>query len=94
MPNTEDACTGLGTPLPILMQNLVGSSNVGKRTLLSRLLSVDFDDVSESSSEVLVHGWTIDTKRSLYGWLIFMMNSQLGHCRCSTAWLPWSWFLT
>lgn len=41
---------------------MVGSSNVGKRTLLSRLLSVDFDDVSESSSEVLVHGWTIDTK--------------------------------
>ncbi|XP_059439958.1 uncharacterized protein LOC132172465 [Corylus avellana] len=41
---------------------MVGSSNVGKRTLLSRLLSVDFEDVSESSSEVLVHGWTIDTK--------------------------------
>ncbi|KAB1228111.1 hypothetical protein CJ030_MR4G013713 [Morella rubra] len=41
---------------------MVGSSNVGKRTLLSRLLSVDFEDASDSSSEVLVHGWTIDTK--------------------------------
>ncbi|XP_065857034.1 uncharacterized protein [Euphorbia lathyris] len=41
---------------------VIGSSNVGKRTLLSRLLSVDFDDASDSSSEVLAYGWTIDTK--------------------------------
>ncbi|XP_043714323.1 uncharacterized protein LOC122662683 [Telopea speciosissima] len=41
---------------------MVGSPNVGKRTLLSRLLSVDFDDASDSSSEVLCNGWTITTK--------------------------------
>ncbi|KAJ9146842.1 hypothetical protein P3X46_029063 [Hevea brasiliensis] len=41
---------------------MIGSSNVGKRTLLSRLLSVDFEDASDSSSEVLAHGWTINTK--------------------------------
>ncbi|WCJ32847.1 GTP binding [Euphorbia peplus] len=39
-----------------------GSSNVGKRTLLSRLLSVDIDDASDSSSEVVAYGWTLDTK--------------------------------
>ncbi|KAG6646295.1 uncharacterized protein LOC122315195 isoform X1 [Carya illinoinensis] len=41
---------------------MVGSSNVGKRTLLSRLMSVDFDDACDSSSEVVVHGWIIHTK--------------------------------
>uniref|UniRef100_A0A1J3FKS8 Ras-related protein Rab-11A n=1 Tax=Noccaea caerulescens TaxID=107243 RepID=A0A1J3FKS8_NOCCA len=41
---------------------VVGSSGVGKRTLLSRLLSVDFEDASESSSQTEVHGWTINTK--------------------------------
>ncbi|KAK1581522.1 hypothetical protein Q3G72_006766 [Acer saccharum] len=43
---------------------IVGSSNVGKRTLISRLISVDFEDASESdsSSQVLVHGWTINIK--------------------------------
>lgn len=41
---------------------MIGSSNVGKRTLLSRLLSVDFEDACDSSSEVLAHGWTINTK--------------------------------
>ncbi|KAL5572960.1 hypothetical protein UlMin_022557 [Ulmus minor] len=40
----------------------VGCPNVGKRTLLSRLVSVDFEDASESSSQVLLNGWTIDTK--------------------------------
>ncbi|EOA14719.1 hypothetical protein CARUB_v10028006mg [Capsella rubella] len=41
---------------------VVGSSGVGKRTLLSRLLSVEFEDSSESSSQAEVHGWTINTK--------------------------------
>ncbi|KAF8409896.1 hypothetical protein HHK36_002414 [Tetracentron sinense] len=41
---------------------VIGSSNVGKRTILSRLLSVDFEDVSDSSSEILGYGWTINTK--------------------------------
>ncbi|KAG2317009.1 hypothetical protein Bca4012_067908 [Brassica carinata] len=38
---------------------VVGSSGVGKRTLLSRLISVDFED---SSSQTEVHDWTINTK--------------------------------
>ncbi|KAJ4963028.1 hypothetical protein NE237_022967 [Protea cynaroides] len=41
---------------------IVGSPNVGKRTLLSSLLPVDFDDSSDSSAETLCHGWTITTK--------------------------------
>ncbi|CAN7025263.1 unnamed protein product [Brassica oleracea var. botrytis] len=38
---------------------VVGSSGVGKRTILSRLISVDFED---SSSQAEVHDWTINTK--------------------------------
>ncbi|EEF35568.1 hypothetical protein RCOM_0686310 [Ricinus communis] len=41
---------------------MIGSSNVGKRTLLSRLLSVGFEDASDSSTELLACGWTINTK--------------------------------
>ncbi|KAL3833023.1 hypothetical protein ACJIZ3_007759 [Penstemon smallii] len=41
---------------------IVGSPNVGKRTLLSRLLGVDFEDASDTSSQLSVHGWTINTK--------------------------------
>ncbi|KAL1208254.1 GTP-binding protein yptV3 [Cardamine amara subsp. amara] len=41
---------------------VVGSSGVGKRTLLSRFLSVNFEDSSESSSQTEVHGWTINAK--------------------------------
>lgn len=41
---------------------MVGSPNVGKRTLLSRLLSVDFEDSSDSSLDVLAYGWTLNTK--------------------------------
>ncbi|KAL0380022.1 UNVERIFIED_CONTAM: hypothetical protein Sangu_0066500 [Sesamum angustifolium] len=41
---------------------VVGSPNVGKRTLLSRLLSVDFEDASDESFELVVRGWTINTK--------------------------------
>lgn len=40
----------------------IGSPNVGKRTILSRLLSVDFEDASESSHDLHAYGWTIDTK--------------------------------
>ncbi|WOH08772.1 hypothetical protein DCAR_0728220 [Daucus carota subsp. sativus] len=40
----------------------IGSPNVGKRTILSRLLSVDFEDASDSSRDLLAYGWTIDTK--------------------------------
>lgn len=41
---------------------MVGSPNVGKRSLLSRLLGIDFEEISDSSSELFSHGWTIDTK--------------------------------
>uniref|UniRef100_A0A5B7AUZ8 Uncharacterized protein n=1 Tax=Davidia involucrata TaxID=16924 RepID=A0A5B7AUZ8_DAVIN len=41
---------------------MIGSPNVGKRTLLSRLLSVDFEDASDSLSDLLTYGWTINTK--------------------------------
>ncbi|XP_076882051.1 uncharacterized protein LOC143530389 [Bidens hawaiensis] len=41
---------------------LLGSSGVGKRTLLSRLLSVDFEDEADLSTDVLSYGWTINTK--------------------------------
>lgn len=40
----------------------IGSSNVGKRTLLSRLTSVDVEDAFDSASEVNVQGWTINNK--------------------------------
>ncbi|CAH8310821.1 unnamed protein product [Eruca vesicaria subsp. sativa] len=39
---------------------VVGSSGVGKRTLLSRLISVDFEDSPSQTEEV--HDWTINTK--------------------------------
>ncbi|XLU44109.1 hypothetical protein S245_038923 [Arachis hypogaea] len=41
---------------------VIGSSNVGKRTILSRLLSVDNEDAFDSAFEVNVRGWTINTK--------------------------------
>lgn len=41
---------------------VIGCPNVGKRTLLSRLLSVDFPDTCDLSSGILCQGWTIDTK--------------------------------
>jgi hypothetical protein len=52
---------------PVSLENrpgifIIGSSTVGKRTLLSRLLSVDSEDAFDSASEVNVHGWTINTK--------------------------------
>ncbi|ONH97364.1 hypothetical protein PRUPE_7G185600 [Prunus persica] len=41
----------------------LGSPNVGKRTMLSRLLALDFDDASDSSSsQLVVNGWNISTK--------------------------------
>jgi hypothetical protein len=52
---------------PVSLENrpgifIIGSSTVGKRTLLSRLFSVDSEDAFDSASEVNVHGWTINTK--------------------------------
>ncbi|KAF3779496.1 hypothetical protein EJ110_NYTH23859 [Nymphaea thermarum] len=40
---------------------MVGSSNAGKRTLLSRLISEDFLDMGDTTSKSC-YGWTIDTK--------------------------------
>ncbi|XP_062073766.1 uncharacterized protein LOC133777984 [Humulus lupulus] len=39
----------------------IGSPNAGKRTLVSRLTSIGFEDSSDSSSQELL-GWTINTK--------------------------------
>ncbi|GER42922.1 CM0216.310.nc protein [Striga asiatica] len=41
---------------------VVGLPNVGKRTLISRLLSMDIEDAPDPSPESLVLGWTINTK--------------------------------
>ncbi|CAJ1949491.1 unnamed protein product [Sphenostylis stenocarpa] len=41
---------------------IIGSSNVGKRTLISRLTSIDAEDAFDSVSEVNVLGWTINNK--------------------------------
>ncbi|CAA0820331.1 GTP binding [Striga hermonthica] len=41
---------------------VVGSPNVGKRTLLSRLLSIDFEDAPDPLPELSLHAWTINTK--------------------------------
>ncbi|XP_059655632.1 uncharacterized protein LOC132302728 [Cornus florida] len=55
---------------------IIGSSNVGKRTLLSRLLSVEFEDSSDSSSDVLAYGWTINTKYYTADVSIWMAHLQ------------------
>lgn len=57
---------------------IVGSLNVGKRTLLSRLLPVDFEDASDSSSQPLVHGWKIDTKYYTADVSVWMAHLQDG----------------
>lgn len=41
---------------------IVGSPSVGKRAILTRLVSLDAEDITLSSSEITCHGWTIDTK--------------------------------
>ncbi|CAA7391203.1 unnamed protein product [Spirodela intermedia] len=83
----EDLSSGVAgaerTRLPVPLENrpgvfLVGSPNVGKRTLLSRLLSIDLSDESDSLAGVLRHGWTIDTK--YYSADICIWTAQLdGH---------------
>ncbi|KAL8136803.1 hypothetical protein V2J09_002804 [Rumex salicifolius] len=61
---------------------VIGAPSVGKRTLLSRLLSVDFEDVSDSSSEVLAQGWTINTKyytADVSIWMAHLQNEFSAH---------------
>ncbi|KAK8939051.1 hypothetical protein KSP39_PZI011455 [Platanthera zijinensis] len=41
---------------------LIGCPSVGKRTILSRLLSVDIPEIPNLSSEILCQGWTLETK--------------------------------
>lgn len=41
---------------------IVGAPNVGKRSLLSRLLSIDLEDTLDTSSGLLAFGWSINTK--------------------------------
>ncbi|GAB4826621.1 hypothetical protein Ancab_033516 [Ancistrocladus abbreviatus] len=66
---------------------MVGSANVGKRTLLSRLLSLDFEDVSDSSSEVLLQGWTINTKYYTADVSVWMAHLQDGFSISSLPYL-------
>ncbi|CAK7355507.1 unnamed protein product [Dovyalis caffra] len=40
----------------------IGSSNVGKRTLVSRLVSLDSEDSFDLSNQVFSHGWNINNK--------------------------------
>uniref|UniRef100_A0A3N7F9W0 Uncharacterized protein n=2 Tax=Populus trichocarpa TaxID=3694 RepID=A0A3N7F9W0_POPTR len=40
----------------------IGSSSVGKRTLHSRMLSLDCEDSFDLSNQVISHGWIINTK--------------------------------
>lgn len=55
---------------------VIGSPGVGKRTILSRLLSLEFEDASDTSSEVLILGWTIDTKYYSADVAIWMAHLQ------------------
>ncbi|XP_068653732.1 uncharacterized protein [Aristolochia californica] len=57
---------------------VIGSCNVGKRTLLSRLVATDMSDASDSSSEVLCQGWTIDTKYYTADLAIWMVHLDEG----------------
>ncbi|KAF9618716.1 hypothetical protein IFM89_002411, partial [Coptis chinensis] len=67
---------------------MVGSTNVGKRTLLSRLLSVNFEEEasdSPSSSEILCYGWTLSTKYYTADVSVWMAHLEDGF---STGALP------
>ncbi|KAI0493534.1 hypothetical protein KFK09_023652 [Dendrobium nobile] len=41
---------------------IVGCPNIGKRTLLSRLLSIDIPEIPNLSSGILCQGWNLETK--------------------------------
>ncbi|PKU82690.1 hypothetical protein MA16_Dca021966 [Dendrobium catenatum] len=40
---------------------IVGCPNIGKRTLLSRLLSIDIPEIPNLSSGILCQGWNLET---------------------------------
>ncbi|XP_057539722.1 uncharacterized protein LOC130817826 isoform X1 [Amaranthus tricolor] len=64
---------------------VIGSPGVGKRTILSRLLAVDFEKSCDTSSEILVKGWTIDTKYYTADVSIWMAHL---HDEFSSTFLP------
>ncbi|XP_075474817.1 uncharacterized protein LOC142505636 isoform X2 [Primulina tabacum] len=66
-------CETLGKRPGILF---IGSPNVGKRTLISRLIPVDFEDAPDRSSESLVYGWTINTKYYTADVSVWMVHLQ------------------
>ncbi|KAL0907460.1 hypothetical protein M5K25_021873 [Dendrobium thyrsiflorum] len=41
---------------------IIGCPNIGKRTLLSRLLSIDIPEIPNLSSGILCQGWNLETK--------------------------------
>ncbi|KAL2542932.1 GTP binding [Abeliophyllum distichum] len=64
---------------------MVGSPGVGKRTLLSRLFPVDFEDAPNPSSKLLAYGWTINTKYYTADVSVWMAHL---HDKFSVASLP------
>uniref|UniRef100_A0A0C9SB09 TSA: Wollemia nobilis Ref_Wollemi_Transcript_1339_1690 transcribed RNA sequence n=1 Tax=Wollemia nobilis TaxID=56998 RepID=A0A0C9SB09_9CONI len=63
---------------------IVGSPNVGKRAILSRLLSLQSEENAISSSEITCHGWSIDTKyytADVCVWLAHLGEKTAGSAR-------------
>ncbi|XP_020596458.1 uncharacterized protein LOC110036368 [Phalaenopsis equestris] len=60
MDGEEEGAVGFPQSKPGVL--LIGCPNIGKRTLLSRLLSIDIPDISNLSSGIFCQGWTIETK--------------------------------
>ncbi|KAJ6990540.1 hypothetical protein NC653_018948 [Populus alba x Populus x berolinensis] len=56
----------------------IGSSSVGKRTLLSRMLSLDCEDSFDSSNQVISHGWIINTKYYMADVALWMAHLHEG----------------
>lgn len=63
---------------------VVGSPNVGKHAILTRLVSLDAEEITLSSSEITCHGWTIDTKyytADVCVWMAHLCEKTSEHAR-------------
>eukprot|EP01018_Ginkgo_biloba_P020340 Gb_41501 [translate_table: standard] len=63
---------------------IVGSPNVGKRSILTRLLFSELADTTVSASEIACHDWTIDTK--YYTADVCVWVARLGDKTTNSAW--------
>jgi GTPase SAR1 family protein len=74
----EDASNGVACRPGIL---IVGSKDVGKRTILNRLIAdKDSEIVTSSATEASCHGWTINTKyytADVCVWMACLNNPEL-----------------